>query len=306
MNPKEWALIAFTILTQMAVGAFLVLSLVRFFVKRKAGVEVADRMSNRIYVAIVVTLGLGMLCSLLHLSNPLGGPRAINNLATSWLSREILASVLFAVLAVVYVGLQWFKLGPASLRSAIAVVTILEGIGFIMVQARAYMLPAQPSWNTFATPITFYASTLLLGAMAVGAALVANSAFLQKKKSTDAEQQADFMRGAMRWIALASIVALGVEAVVMPVYLAHLSTGGPAALTSLGLMAGQYNLTLVIRLVLAVLGAGVLALFLYRNASLSGKSKIIATQAYLAFALVLTSEVLGRFVFYASHVRIGI
>ena len=71
MNTQDWALILFTILTEMSVGAFLVLGIVHYFVAKKAGVEEADRMSDRILIAIIVTLGLGMLASLLHLGNPL-------------------------------------------------------------------------------------------------------------------------------------------------------------------------------------------------------------------------------------------
>lgn len=41
MQTQEWALITFTILTQMAVGAFLVLGVVHYFAVRKAGMEEA-------------------------------------------------------------------------------------------------------------------------------------------------------------------------------------------------------------------------------------------------------------------------
>ena len=306
MNTQEWALITYTILAQMSVGAFLVLAVVHYFVVRKAGVQEADRMSDRVLVAIIVTLGLGMLASLFHLGNPLNAYKAVINIATSWLSREILAGVIFAVLGVIYVALQWFKVGPAVLRTVIALLTALVGIVFVFCQAQIYMIQEQPSWNTMATPITFYVTALLLGVLAVGAALVANCAIIQKKNPDCAEKQHDLLRSVIRWIAIASIILLGIELVVIPIYLAYLSTGGAAALTSLGLMAGKYNLAFILRLVLGFLGAGVLALFIYRNASIAGKKRFIILHAYIAFALVLIAEVLGRFIFYATHYRIGI
>ena len=106
MNSQEWALIAFTILAQMSVGAFLVLGIIHTYAARKAGLEEADRLSDRALIAIVITLGLGMLASLFHLGSPLSAPRAVTNLATSWLSREILAGVLFALLGVVFTAMQ--------------------------------------------------------------------------------------------------------------------------------------------------------------------------------------------------------
>ncbi|MBI4787706.1 MAG: dimethyl sulfoxide reductase anchor subunit, partial [Chloroflexi bacterium] len=42
MEMREWALITFTILAQMSVGAFLVLGVVHFFSNRTAGAQQAD------------------------------------------------------------------------------------------------------------------------------------------------------------------------------------------------------------------------------------------------------------------------
>ena len=65
MNAREWALIVFTVLTQMSVGSFLVLGVVHFFAARKAGMEEADRLSDRALLSIVVVLALAMLASYL-------------------------------------------------------------------------------------------------------------------------------------------------------------------------------------------------------------------------------------------------
>ena len=111
---REFALVAFTILGQMSVGAFLVLGVVNFFVARKAGHEEADRMSDRALIAIIITLGLGMLASLFHLGSPLSAPRAVTNFATSWLSREILVGVIFAVLGVIFTIAWLISLGKLN------------------------------------------------------------------------------------------------------------------------------------------------------------------------------------------------
>ena len=98
MNVREFALITFSILAQLSVGSFLVLGVVHFFALRKAGEAEADRLSDRALIAIWLTLLLGLAASLFHLGNPLNAWRAVGNLGTSWLSREIASGVVFAAL----------------------------------------------------------------------------------------------------------------------------------------------------------------------------------------------------------------
>ncbi len=301
---REFALIAFTILAQMSVGAFLVLGVVNFFVTRKAGVEEADRMGDRSLIAIIVVLGLGLLASLLHLGSPLSAPRAVTNFATSWLSREVLSGVIFAVLGALFAVLQWFKLGPQILRTVVAWLAALVGIVLVYSMARVYMLPTQPAWNSLATPISFFTTTLLLGSLALGVSFVANYAYIQKKNPGCADQQCELLRSTLRWIAVASVVLLGVEFVVTPVYLLSLAGGSPQAVASAKLIGGPMVLTFLMRMVLAFVGAGVFGFFLYQNAQSAGREKVLGYMAYAAFFLVLVAEVMGRYLFYSSQVGI--
>lgn len=307
MDVREWALIAFTILAQMAVGSFLVLGAVHFFAARKSGMEEADRLSNRALLAIGPVIVLGLVASLFHLGSPLNAYRAVANLDTSWLSREVLFSVLFTVFGGVFALMQWRKIASFTVRNVIAWVTALIGLALVYSMSNVYLLPTQPAWNTLATPISFFATTLLLGVLAMGAAFVANYVYVQRKDPGCAEAQCVLLRGAVRWIAVASVILLGVELVVAPLQVAYLAAGtSEAARASAALMYGEYGLIFGLRLALVFLGAGILGVFLYQNALSPGRERVMGNLAYFAFALVLVSEVLGRFVFYATHVKIGI
>ncbi|MEJ2302285.1 MAG: dimethyl sulfoxide reductase anchor subunit [Anaerolineales bacterium] len=306
MNAREWALIVFTVLTQMSVGSFLVLGVVHFFAARKAGMEEADRLSDRALLSIVVVLALAMLASLLHLGNPINAPRAVTNLATSWLSREVLSGVVFAILGVIFAVMQWRKVASFAVRNVIAWITALIGLILVFCESMIYMLPTEPSWNTLTTPVSFYTTTLLLGSLAMGAAFVANYAYVQRKNPGCADAQCELMRGALRWIAIASILLVGIDLVVIPVYFALLVTGPSAAVSSAKLIVDHFMSVFVLRLVLAFIGAGVFGVFLYQNAQSAGRERILGYQAYSAFVLVLVAEVLGRFLFYATHIRIGV
>lgn len=306
MNLSEWALIFFTVAVQMAVGAFIVLGFLHYFAMRKAGVEEADRLSDRALLAIGPVMVVGILASLLHLGNPLGAYRAISNIGTSWLSREIVFNLLFAGLGAVFAFMQWRKIGSFSARVVVALLAAISGIGLVYSMSRIYMLTIQPGWNVVATPISFFTTTLLLGALAVGSALVANYAYVRRKTPGCEEAQCDLLRSSLRWIALASIVLLGINFIVVPIYLAYLgSTAGTAGVTVAKYFA-EYPVVLAFRLLLAFAGAGVLSFFLYQNSLAPGREKLLGTLAYSAFALVLIAEVLGRFLFYATHAQIGI
>jgi anaerobic dimethyl sulfoxide reductase subunit C (anchor subunit) len=306
MNVHDWALITFTILGQMSVGAFWVLGVMHTYALRKAGMQEADRLADRSLWAIFAVMVLALVASLFHLGNPLNAPRAITNVATSWLSREILFGVLFAALGWLFVLLQWRKIGSFRLRNILAIVAAVVGLGLVYVMSRVYMLPTQPAWDTFATPISFFATTFLLGSLAVGVGLVVNYASVQRRAPEAAPLQAELMRTGIRTIAIASIVLLGIVLITTPLQIAYLSGQGGVAAQSAASMFTAYGWLLGLRLALAFVGAGIFGVFLYQNALSAGHEKILANTAYAAFALVLVAEVLGRLLFYASHLRIGI
>ena len=306
MNIREWALITFTIFAQMATGAMLVLMIVRAYLTSKATTQDADAMLDGPLFIVVPIMGLALLASLLHLNNLINVVKAVPNLDSSWLSREVVFGVLFVVLAVVYTFIQWRKLGSNALRTVIGWITALVGLTQIYSMGMVYMIRTQPAWNTLATPVTFFVSSLLLGGLAVAVAMLISHAQTQKKDNALAEKQAPQLRQVLQSIALDAVILLGIEFLVMPIYMAYLATQGPTALESVTLMVGPYLATLVIRLLLIFVGAGILATYLYRNAGMPGREKIVATLTYGAFALVFVAEVMGRVLFYATHVRIGL
>jgi len=306
VNTKEWALIAYTILTQMSVGAFVVLGLAHTYALRKAGEKQANALSNRALLAIGPVLVLATLASLFHLGNPTNAYRAISNIGSSWLSREILLTLLFIGAGGVFAIMQWRQIGEFRVRQAIAVVAAIIGLGLVFSMAQVYQLRAEPAWDTAATPVLFFTTAFLLGALAVGVAFVATYTYLKSRVSSDElGQLSDLLRDTLRWIAVGSIVLLGVELVIIPLYVSTLATGGPTAIASVDKMIGDYGVVFALRLILGFIGAGLFGLFLYRSAVLN-RQNVMITAVYAAFALVLVAEVLGRFLFYASQARIGL
>jgi anaerobic dimethyl sulfoxide reductase subunit C len=307
METREWALIAFTILSQMSIGAFVVLGVVHAVASRKAGLVEADRLSNRALLAIGPTLVLGVIASFFHLGNPLNGPQALANLGSSWLSREIFFVVAFTIVGAVFAFIQWRQHFTPAIRNAVALVAAALGLAQVYSMSMVYMLPTQPYWNSAATLLAFFATTFLLGALSVGAALVANYAYVRRATPACAETQCTLLRSTVKGIAVAVVVLLGIQLIAAPLQLALLaSQSEPAAVAASGKLYADYGLLFGLRLVLAFVGAGLFGVFLYRNASVAGRERLMGNAVYAAFAIVLVAEVVGRFLFYAAHVKIGL
>ena len=306
MNVSEWSLIIFTVLGQMAVGSFIILGAIHFYAMRKAGVEEADRLSDRVLIAIVIVMFLGFLASVAHLGNPLNAPKSVLNIGSSWLSREILLGVVFAAFAGLFTLMQWQKIGSFAVRNVVAVISAVIGIGLVASMSMIYMMETQPGWNTFQTPLAFFTTALLLGSVALGAALVANYSIVKRRNPDCEEVQCELMHGALRWLAVISIVALGIEFIFIPMYLSRLAAIGNEAAMTASMMTSDFGVIFAFRLLLAFIGAGVLGMFIYQHSQEPESETALMTFAYTSFVLVLSAEVLGRFLFYATQVQIGI
>jgi anaerobic dimethyl sulfoxide reductase subunit C (anchor subunit) len=299
MDTREWALLAFTIFGQAAAGLMVVLMVVRAYVTSKSGNDLADRLTTRPLYLVVPIMALALVASLFHLGSPLHIIRAVPNIDSSWISREVVLAVVFVAFAALYTFMQWRKVGGESLRTVIGWVTAVAAAIFVYSMSMVYMLVTQPSWNTFATPVTFIVGSLLLGVLGMAVGLVSGYAALK-------DEETKLVSALLQGLAVAAIVMLGVEFIVLPLYMGYLAVQGGAALQSLYMMVGSYGFVLFLRLLALFAGAGVLAAYLHRNASIIDKQKTLAALAYSAFALVLVGEALGRFIFYATHYRIGI
>ncbi|HMN15676.1 MAG TPA: hypothetical protein PKD55_25450, partial [Bellilinea sp.] len=83
-------------------------------------------------------------------------------------------------------------------------------------------------------------------------------------------------------------------------------SGDALAQTSLSLLLGLYRPLFTLRFVILLASVGVLIVVAYRLVKEGRDLNGLITPVYLACLLALVSEILGRFIFYASHVRLGI
>ena len=99
----------------------------------------------------------GLVGALFHLGRPAAAWKAMRNLRTSWLSREVAALSLYALLAAV-----------AVLVPALAWPAALAGVAGVFASARLYLVPGRPAWDSRLTIARFFATAAVLGPAALG------------------------------------------------------------------------------------------------------------------------------------------
>ena len=170
MAKKEWPLIAFTLLSQTAVGFFLLFTVPLALSRAETGVSDVRLLRLRSLFIVLILLAAAAALSFFHLGNPLGAYRALNNVRTSPLSREIFFELLLIFLIAVVGWLEWRRLGSQDLRLGLYLLAALAGVGLIWSMAGIYRLEAVPVWNNAMTPFSFFMTTFILGALGSAAA----------------------------------------------------------------------------------------------------------------------------------------
>lgn len=289
MFAEEWPLMTFTLFTQLAVGSFFMLALVRTLITKGEEAE-----ANRWIQLGVKTAGgfalIGLILSLFHLGTPLGAYRSILNLGSSWLSREIITAGGFFVLLLI----TYSQLRKGSFNKVLAWITAIVGLLAIYSMASIYAGSIRPAWDNFNTYVAFYGTTFLFGS--VGATLLL---LIGKKEVSLSAESLSALKKASFFALAAAIIPL----IYLPLYLSSLNGGGSAAAASAQMLTGSYAFPLAVRWILSLGGAGLLTYFIMK---LGKKQAGSFNMLYLAFGAVLLGEFIGRYVFYASAVSIMI
>jgi len=166
-------MILFTVIAQMCVGAFIILGFIQLFVASKYDSRTSARVIDPALYAIGPAMVLGLAVSMLHMNDITNTFNVIRHWDSSWLSREILFGIGFAVAGFAFAAMQWFKISTQMIRNIVAFIAAALGIGLVWSMSQIYYsLDAVPAWNHWAVPLHFFGTTLLLGALAVGTAIM--------------------------------------------------------------------------------------------------------------------------------------
>lgn len=171
----ELPLALFTTLAPIGAGAFIALA-VAFFTTKFSDEQL--KKIDRMTTISVVVLVAGFICAFFHLASPMHAFGVFAGLGASPLSNELLAGVVFAVLAIVYwiVALAG-KLGEGARKGFAAVVAVMAVV-FACFTGAAYMMETIASWNTPMVPVAVLGFSLL-GGVSLGVLVLALSGALE-------------------------------------------------------------------------------------------------------------------------------
>lgn len=279
----ELPLALFTTLAPIGAGAFIALA-VAFFTTKFSDEQL--KKIDRMTTIPVVVLVVGFICAFFHLASPMHAFGVFAGLGASPLSNELLAGVVFAVLAIVYwiVALAG-KLGEGARKGFAAVVAVMA-IVFACFTGAAYMMETIASWNTPMAPVAVLGFSLL-GGVSLGVLVLALSGALE-----------DAAKGGFKMAALAVLIVglvLGIAGLMVQVM--SVSGMGNALVDGADLVAAA-SAPMWIGVVCMVVAAAA-AFMALRNS----KSTALAVAAPV---LAIVGVFAARLAFYAVQLSVGL
>ena len=279
----ELPLALFTTLAPVGAGAFIALA-VAFFTTKFSDEQL--KKIDRMTTIPVVVLVAGFICAFFHLASPMHAFGVFAGVGASPLSNELLAGVVFAVLAIVYwiVALAG-KLGEGARKGFAAVVAVMA-IVFACFTGAAYMMETIASWNTPMVPVAVLGFSLL-GGICLGVLVLALSGALE-----------DAAKGGFKMAALAVLIVglvLGVAGLLVQVM--SVSGMGNALVDGADLVAAA-SAPMWIGVVSMVVAAAA-AFMALRNT----KSTALAAAAPV---LAVVGVFAARLAFYAVQLSVGL
>ncbi len=288
MNSNEWPLVFFTVLSQISLG-LIVAGLVMYLTHKQVEMPFVGVFRKYLITTALIAMVVALAISFLHLTSPLHSVYAMSNLATSWLSREILlASIFCFTLVVCYTSIS-FKLPHPSMFQYLYLAALITGGILIWTMAKLYMIPTVPAWNHASTPIAFFNTAIIGGG---GMALVLIT-FLAGRGTVPPNLQS------LQTI-LFVMVGIGVLIHLLNSLLIQPDLASVAGSFPIPEVASWIKVTMVVVLLLGVTS---LTWWFY---NIPAGNQNQAFFVYSGVALLLMAELLGRYIFYASHYRVGI
>jgi anaerobic dimethyl sulfoxide reductase subunit C (anchor subunit) len=295
MGRSEWQLVSFTILTQAAVGTFVVFGVIVLLLP--AHPFMAEPLIQKVPWLVLTMLTLGVMSALLHLGQPFKALLALSHLNQSWLSREAILGMAFGLLVTVLLVLTRIGLGVTLYLHLTVILGIVSGLILVYGIARLYMLRTVPAWNHLGTPASFFTTALLLGT-------VTNAAVLTWEiNQADALHLAHYLAVMIRRSGLIVLLGIAAQLVINILSLVYLHVSGGSGAESVRFLWQDRCWVFTTRWFLALVDGLLWAAIIWYPGSLNtnpGFATLI-----VALTLIWISEILGRTLFYAFYHRAG-
>ncbi len=280
---SEITLVLFTTLAPSGTVAYVLMNLPIVFGRARGADH--DRLDKLSCLPLIVAM-VGLVASATHLGNPSNALYVFTAVGRSPLSTEVFCAVVFLAMAGVY-WLYSFSLHPRRGLQRTAVVVIdLAALAFLVAVAFAYDVDTITTWSMPLVPACLLANSLM------GGPIIACLGFAA------ASYAPAFPAWGRRLVGL-SAAALAVN-VALYVAMAGELLGAGNELASVAQLVPDFPLCLA---AFAALGAAALCVA-WRSLRFEGRRRVMVLSG--ASALVLAGIFVMRFVFYMSHLTVGL
>jgi anaerobic dimethyl sulfoxide reductase subunit C (anchor subunit) len=291
---------------ELAIGALFVLWMIRLLAGPRFSPQKLDRIIQNPILVISFTVIVAMIGAHFHLSKPFHSFYAVRNFGSSWLSREIVFTALFFPILSCLWFFSRFKQEQRRLNAILGWLAIACGSIVIYCMARIYLLPTQVAWNSSTVIASFFITALLLGTMTIACLLVLDLRFAEIQKAQDIEIHAQVIKYSMTWLTWIALLMVVVNVVLILYQIYLLNQGDTSSQISLRLLFELYLPLFVMRLSLIIVAPLWMGYAVYRMRKAGAAPQTLMAPVYMACLLILIGETVGRFLFYATHIRLGI
>lgn len=288
MHNQDWSLVFFTTLSQLSVGIILCFSFINY-TSSDAGfiVEKGLSLKNPALLSLIF-IGVATIISFLHLGNPANAYNSMNNIAGSWVSREILGLSMFSLSLLIVFFLGW-KFEYDELFKYLLMLSALIGLFFIWFMIRIYIIPTIPSWSTWNTPVTFTSTAFVLGITAF--LILSFNGFIKIESQTE------------KLLINTLLIVLFIE-ICVGIFHQYRLEGMDTGIDELVFNQGTFYKVFLLRMGLLIIGFMAMFFIALKPNLFLGNSYYV--WMYLLLVLVIVQEFIGRLLFYSSYFRIGV
>lgn len=286
MLVNEISLIAFTLLAQISFGIIWNLSGIKLSYKLfgKNDLQKINKSSFTLsFILLIIALGI----SFLHLGTSKNAVYALNNLESSWLSREILTASIFAFL--LFLMNVFIRINiPEIVKNTALILSFISGFLFIFSMSEIYRLPTVPSWNSIEVLVDFFSCGIILGGLIFALISVYHSNELKSEK-----QFRSFYNSVFGYI---------ITFILIDLFFVFFAKN-----PEIKQLNNPDNILYLMKIIQSILIIIVLIIIVFKISRIRQKSRPPRKNLLVAvFIIMLIAEIIGRIVFYQSYTNIGL
>ena len=151
MISKDVPLIGFTLFSQLSLGALILYNFIVYLPTFRNKTHLPARFKT-IPVLVFAFALIAVILSVFHLGQPLKALKTLDNISSSWLSKEVLMLMVYLLFSGLFVLFLFFKSDWKRMGWILLNIATVSGMVLIFIMSRIYSSLPIPVWQPTFTP----------------------------------------------------------------------------------------------------------------------------------------------------------